>query len=107
MAVKIRRHGQVGASGPLAAACVMITSLAFCCEARAQVAEVQYRRAPAHVIELPPPEARGCYYYRGRRHCGAYCYWEVNGKRYCQRRERDAHSQAPVVEDDTYGLVLK
>ena len=107
MAVNIRRHGQGRASGSLAAACVMITSLAFCCGAHAQIAEVQYRRAPAHVIELPPPEARGCYYYRGRRHCGAYCYWEVNGKRYCQRRERDAHSQAPIVEEYTYGSALK
>ncbi|MBY0226282.1 MAG: hypothetical protein K2Q28_10800 [Hyphomicrobium sp.] len=59
----------------------------------------QYRRAAPSAIELPPPEARGCYFERGRRFCGAYCYWEVNGKRYCQRRERDAHSQAPVVEE--------
>jgi len=67
--------------------------------AQAQVADIQYRRPLPYVVELPPPEARGCYYHRGRRYCGAYCYWEVNGKRYCQRRERDAHSQAPIVEE--------
>lgn len=107
MAVNIRRYARERASRPLAAATVLVSSLAFCCGALAQAAEVQYRRAPAHVVELPPPEARGCYYYRGRRYCGAYCYWEVNGKRYCQRRERDAHSQAPLIEDEPYGLVLK
>lgn len=37
----------------------------------------------------------GCYWYRGRRHCSRYCYLEVDGIRYCQRRERDAVSQAP------------
>ncbi len=69
--------------------------------AEAQHLERRYRPEP-HFAELPPPEARGCYYYRGRRYCGAYCYWEVNGKRYCQRRERDAYSQAPVIEDFFY-----
>lgn len=44
--------------------------------------------------QLPPAEGRGCYYDRGEEYCGSYCYWEINGKRYCQRRLRDAHSQA-------------
>ena len=51
-------------------------------------------RRPRVIVELPPTEARGCYYDRGEEFCGSYCYWEVNGKRYCQRRLRDAHSQA-------------
>lgn len=41
-------------------------------------------------------EARGCYYYRGRQHCGRYCYWEVNGRRYCREREDEAHPQGFV-----------
>ncbi len=75
--------------------------------AQAQGAEIQYRRPQPYDVQLPPPEAKGCYFYRGRRYCGAYCYWEVNGKRYCQRRERDAHSQAPIVVDEGYSAVLK
>lgn len=58
-----------------------------------------FRRAAPYALELPPPEKRGCYYYRNREYCGSYCYWEVNGKRYCQRRERDAHSQVPLPEE--------
>ena len=45
---------------------------------------------------LPPGEARGCYYYRGYRYCGRYCYYEANGMRYCQQRAREAFPQAPV-----------
>lgn len=41
----------------------------------------------------PETQAHGCYYYRGRRYCARYCYWEVNGKRYCRDRLRRAHSQ--------------
>jgi hypothetical protein len=85
----------------------MLLCASFATSAEAQVSEVQYRRAQPYIVELPPPEARGCYYHRGRRYCGTYCYWEVNGKRYCQRRERNAHSQAPFVEDADPGMVLK
>ena len=73
------------------------------------------RRVRAYPMAvLPPTEGRGCYYDRGEEYCGSYCYWEINGKRYCQRRLRDAHSQAgpqhyyvaeprpPAFED--YGL---
>ena len=52
------------------------------------------------VVVLPPLEAKGCYFYRGRRHCGSFCYWEINGKRYCQTREREAVPQADVWIDD-------
>jgi len=47
-------------------------------------------------VEAPvfPVEARGCYYRRGREYCGRYCYVELNGKRYCQERRRDAVPQA-------------
>ena len=56
--------------------------------------------SPVPVVVLPPLEAKGCYFYRGRRHCGSYCYWEINGKRYCQQREREAVRQADVWIDD-------
>ncbi|MDX2308371.1 MAG: hypothetical protein NW216_09055 [Hyphomicrobium sp.] len=72
-----------------------------------EAAEAQYRRPPPIVAELPPPMGKGCYYYRGREHCGSYCYWEVNGKRYCQERAREAFSQAPVVIDDGFGIPMK
>ena len=53
------------------------------------------RGPPALIGQAPPPlEAAGCYYYRERQYCGRYCYMEVNGRRYCQRFERDAHPQA-------------
>ena len=59
------------------------------------------RDAPVLIGPAPPLEAAGCYYYRGRQWCGRYCYYEVNGKRYCQRREREAVPQAPL---DIYPL---
>lgn len=43
-------------------------------------------------------DERGCYWVRGRRYCGRYCYWEVNGRRYCHDRERLAEPQG----DPTY-----
>ncbi len=55
---------------------------------------------PVPIIVLPPLEAKGCYFYRGRRHCGSFCYWEINGKRYCQQREREAFPQADIWIDD-------
>ena len=58
------------------------------------------QRGPPAVIGLVPPpvEAAGCYYYKGRQYCGRYCYTEVNGKRYCQRFERDAYPQGELEE---------
>jgi hypothetical protein len=49
---------------------------------------------------LLPPQGVGCYWYRGVQYCSRYCYWEIDGYRYCQRRARDAVSQAP------YPLIL-
>ncbi len=63
----------------------------------AGAAAAQRRGPPAWIGSAPPPlEAAGCYFYRGRQYCGRYCYVEVNGKRYCQRFERDAVPQGAV-----------
>lgn len=43
------------------------------------------------------PQGVGCYWYRGELNCSRYCYWEIDGYRYCTRRLRNAHSQAPDV----------
>ncbi len=76
----------------LAVIAVLISVLASAVDVSAQ--SRHYRPVPSE--QLPLTEARGCYFERGIEYCGSYCYWEVNGKRYCQRRLRDAHSQAPV-----------
>ncbi len=58
-----------------------------------------------------PLEARGCYYHRGREYCGRYCYIEVNGRRYCQERARNAVPQAGIgffgAPAEPPGYVLK
>lgn len=52
----------------------------------------------------PGPEASGCYFSRGEMFCGRYCYIEINGKRYCQPRERDAYPQGHVyIEESLVG----
>ena len=61
-------------------------------------AQAQLRRLPERVTVLPAGERIGCYWYHQREYCSRYCYWEINGKRYCRERERDAWSQAPVVD---------
>ncbi len=38
-------------------------------------------------------DQRGCYWRRGERHCSRYCYWEVDGYRYCTDKERYARPQ--------------
>ena len=38
-------------------------------------------------------DQRGCYWHRGQRFCSRYCYWDVDGQRYCQERERFARPQ--------------
>jgi len=43
------------------------------------------------------PEGVGCYWYHGQHYCSRYCYWEVDGYRFCQRRLEEAISQAPPV----------
>ena len=76
---------------------IMMTAAA----AGTTVAEARsFRSPPPVIVELPPLEAKGCYYYRGERHCGSYCYWEVNGRRYCQQREREAFPQAELWIDE-------
>lgn len=62
------------------------------------VSAEEIRRLPSRVAVLPETEKVGCYWYRQREFCTRYCYWEVNGKRYCREREREAFSQAPVAE---------
>ena len=44
------------------------------------------------------PEARGCYWHRQRQYCSRYCYVEVDGRRFCQERQRHAFPQAPHDE---------
>ena len=65
------------------------------------------RRERPVLVDPMPLQADGCYYYRERRYCGRYCYYEVNGRRYCQPREREASPQAGYEYDLTgqdYGL---
>jgi hypothetical protein len=61
--------------------------------------------AGAHRLARPynwdGPEANGCYFSRGEMFCGRYCYIEINGKRYCQLRERDAYPQGEVYIEDS------
>lgn len=57
---------------------------------------------PAHpdFVVTPGPEAGGCYFSRGRMFCGRYCYWEINGKRYCQPRASRAFPQGEIYIDE-------
>lgn len=55
------------------------------------------RRAPLYPIA--PGESVGCYWERGRQYCGSFCYWEVNGRRYCQKRDHRAVPQGADIED--------
>ncbi|HEU0158661.1 MAG TPA: hypothetical protein VFR00_05090 [Hyphomicrobiaceae bacterium] len=43
------------------------------------------------------PEGQGCYWFGGHLYCNRWCYWEIDGYRYCQRRVGAAISQAPPV----------
>jgi hypothetical protein len=43
------------------------------------------------------PEGQGCYWFGGQLYCSRYCYWEIDGYRYCHRRLGAAISQAPPV----------
>lgn len=52
-----------------------------------------------YLPDIEPLEARGCYAYRGKITCGTYCYWEVNGLRYCQQREYEAVPQLGWWDD--------
>ena len=79
-------------------ACAVSLLVAFVASAESR--PLHRHAQPVPVVVLPPLEAKGCYFYRGNRYCGSYCYWEINGKRYCQRREREAVPQAGVWVDD-------
>src|SRR5262245_50061727 len=43
------------------------------------------------------PEGVGCYWYHGQLYCSRYCYWEIDGYRYCHPRLGSAVSQAPPL----------
>jgi hypothetical protein len=82
----------------------------FAAFAAASVGIVSAAPALAHPVlrsdELygPGPEASGCYFSRGEMYCGRYCYIEIDGKRYCQPRERDAYPQGHVyIEESLVG----
>ncbi len=47
-------------------------------------------------IVIGETQGVGCVWYRQRLDCSRYCYVEVNGKRYCREREREAHPQGVV-----------
>ena len=81
-----------------AAALILITAV-FAGSAPADARTRTGRDGPV-LISPMPLQADGCYYYRGRRHCGRYCYYEINGLRYCQQREREAYPQAGYEVDD-------
>lgn len=55
-------------------------------------------RLPVIVAVPTAGEGVGCYWDRGRQYCSRYCYVEIDGRRYCRERARDAHSQAPADE---------
>jgi hypothetical protein len=54
------------------------------------------RAAPFY--DARPGEAVGCYWDRGRQFCGNYCYWEVNGRRYCNQHEAVAQPQGALID---------
>lgn len=51
------------------------------------------RPPPNAVVVVPETEGMGCYWYRQRQYCGRYCYREVDGRRYCRERAREAYPQ--------------
>jgi hypothetical protein len=63
-------------------------------------------QAQHYAPAVPPRGVRGgCYWFRGHHYCNRYCYLEIDGYTYCQRRA-DAGSQAPppvVVVPPPYG----
>jgi hypothetical protein len=55
-------------------------------------------RGVPRVVQIP--QGVGCYWYRHRLNCSRYCYWEIDGQRYCTRHAREAESQAPGLYYD-------
>ncbi len=39
-------------------------------------------------------EGQGCYWDWGELRCFSYCYWEIDGRRYCHPRQRHAYPQS-------------
>ncbi|MEQ1718052.1 MAG: hypothetical protein ABL907_19095 [Hyphomicrobium sp.] len=74
---------------------------AVSCGAGTAMAGDDWPRPLRRALNYPVPsgEAVGCYWERGRQHCGKFCYWEVNGRRYCQQREERATPQGARIED--------
>ena len=56
------------------------------------------RRVPVIVGVVPEVETIGCYWKLRRQYCSRYCYYEVNGRRYCHNRAREAYPQGPLPE---------
>ena len=55
----------------------------------------QYRvQANQHAPGVDDPI--GCYWMSGQRFCTRYCYWEVDGVRYCREGEFLAVPQGPI-----------
>lgn len=79
----------------------ILLGLAVCIPAPAAGEEYDSLKDDSHTAQAET-HAHGCYYHRGRRYCARYCYWEVNGKRYCQERRRQAHPQAYYFLEEEY-----
>lgn len=71
----------------------MMTLLAASCAASASDMTIDRRGQGQAAQQGYWGDQRGCYWRRGERFCSRYCYWEVDGRRYCQDRERLAHPQ--------------
>src|SRR5262249_46012726 len=52
-------------------------------------------RFGARIEQLP--EGVGCYWYHGHLYCSRWCYWEIDGYRFCRPRLGEATSQAPPL----------
>jgi hypothetical protein len=92
-------------------AAVAVTAMGMIAASGAKAHESRVNRrvyAPAaHTVVLPPAEGVGCFWHLGHRSCSRYCYWEVDGYRYCTTHERDAHTQAihPFAEHHGAAIV--
>jgi hypothetical protein len=100
-----KREVCAGWRGPmrrvLVSMALLLGLMGFCPPAQAQHYE------PA--VPLGEVYGRGCYWFRGHHYCNRYCYLEIDGYYYCQRRLFDAGSQAPppvVVAPRPYGYAL-
>jgi hypothetical protein len=83
----------------------VLTLVAMALAAPAEASD-EGRRVPVIVDVVPEVEAIGCYWKQGRQYCARYCYYEVNGIRYCHTRAREAYPQGPVPEIEYYPMKL-